>query len=257
MCLLVLAWHAHPRYRLIVAANRDEFHDRPAAPLGPWQDAPQIVGGRDLRAGGAWLAVTGRGRFGVVTNYRELVRTRRHAPSRGALIPAFLRTDRSPAAYLDELETDAPGYAGFSLLLADEDALWYASNRTDEFRRPLAQGIYGLSNHALDTPWPKLERVRERFGTHLAKADPDPARLFDMLADAEPAPAGAGPPTGLSPEWAHALSSPFVRHGSYGTRCSTVVLIRHDGATQIIERSFDSNGTLAAETELALNDTAS
>ncbi|MEZ5514848.1 MAG: NRDE family protein [Steroidobacteraceae bacterium] len=257
MCLLVLAWHSHPRYRLIVAANRDEFHDRPAAPLGPWQDSPQIVGGRDLRAGGAWLAVSNQGRFGVVTNYRELVRSRRSAPSRGALVPAFLQTGQSPVAYLDNLEIDAPGYAGFSLVLADDDALWYASNRTDEFRRPLLPGIYGLSNHALDTPWPKLERVRARFNSHLATAEPDAATLFEMLADAKPAPAGAGPVTGLSPEWAHALSSPFVRHGNYGTRCSTVVLISHDGDTQIFERRFDSTGSLAGETELALNDSTS
>src|SRR5688572_15013752 len=126
MCLLVLAWRCHPRYRLVVAANRDEFHARPAAPLAPWSDAADIIGGRDLQANGAWLALDVRGRFGSVTNFREFGRRRRSAPSRGGLIPAFLAQPNPPAKYLEGLETDAPGYAGFNLLLADEDSLWYA-----------------------------------------------------------------------------------------------------------------------------------
>src|SRR4051812_1685707 len=163
MCLLVLAWRCHPRYRLVVAANRDEFHERPAAGLAAWDDHPDIIGGRDLQARGAWLAVDRRGRFGIVTNFREFGRTRRSAPSRGGLIPAYLSGGRGPGQYFQALETDAPGYAGFNLLLADAGSLWYASNRADVFARELPPGIYGLSNEFLDTPWPKLVRVRARF----------------------------------------------------------------------------------------------
>src|SRR5882672_10659376 len=207
MCLLVLAWRCHPRYRLVVAANRDEFHDRPAAGLGPWEDIPGVVGGRDLQAHGAWFAVDERRRVGIVTNFREFGRRRRSAPSRGGLIPAFLAGTRAPAEYLQTLETDAPGYAGFNLLLADSASLWYASNRADEFGRELAPGIYGLSNEFLDTPWPKLVRVRKRF-TGLLQSDESAdrpafsAELFAMLADRETAPPDDVPPGDLSPEWA-------------------------------------------------------
>ena len=141
MCLLVLAWRIHPRFRLVVGANRDEFHARPAAPLAPWTDIEGIVGGRDLLANGAWFAVDARRRVGIVTNFREFGRRRRSAPSRGGLIPGYLSGDGAPEEYLRALETDAPGYAGFNLLLADHRSLWYASNRADLFARELPPGI--------------------------------------------------------------------------------------------------------------------
>src|SRR5688500_14833114 len=144
MCLLVLAWRSHPLYRLVVAANRDEFHERPAVPLAPWADTDGVVGGRDLTANGAWFAVDTRRRFGIVTNFRDFGRRRRSAPSRGGLIPGYLAGARTPAEYLQALETDAPGYAGFNLLLGDQNSLWYASNRADHFARELPPGIYGL-----------------------------------------------------------------------------------------------------------------
>jgi uncharacterized protein with NRDE domain len=257
MCLLVLAWRTHPRYRLVVAANRDEFHERPAAPLGPWEDAPGIFGGRDLQASGAWFAVDTRERCGIVTNFREFGRRRRSAPSRGALIPAYLTGTQTPADYLRALETDAPGYAGFNLLLADRGSLWYASNRADTFARELPPGIYGMSNEFLDTPWPKVVRVRERFTTLLATADPDEAGLvaglFEMLADRETAPAESLPEGDLSPEWARKLSAPFVVDPGYGTRCSTVVTISPSGSLRIAERRFGADGAGAGQTEHVLN----
>jgi uncharacterized protein with NRDE domain len=256
--LLVLAWRCHPRYRLVLAANRDEFHARPAAPLAPWDDAPGIIGGRDLQAGGAWLAVDRGGRVGVVTNFREFGRRRRSAPSRGGLIPAYLSGDRAPAAYFQSLETDAPGYAGFNLLLADAGSLWYGCNRADVFARELAPGIYGLSNEFLDTPWPKLVRVRARFRALLDSADGTDTRalstgLFGMLADREPAPPDEVPPGDLSPEWARTLSSPFVLDPTYGTRCSTVLTISDGGTLVITERRFGADGTQTSEAERALN----
>jgi uncharacterized protein with NRDE domain len=259
MCLLVLAWRAHPRYRLIVAANRDEFHARPTAPMAPWRDAPDILAGRDLSAQGTWLAVDRQRRFGIVTNFRDVQPRRPDAPSRGGLIPDWLTHTTPPARFLGQLEPDAQRYAGFNLLINDADSLWYASNRAPQFSRALAPGVYGLSNLLLDTPWPKLTRVREKFTAWLSEqtaapaADGAPSReasaaLFAMLADRTRAlpdpPQNARP---LAPEWVEILSSPFVLHPLFGTRCSTLVMIGHDGSLCVQERRFDAGGILTGE----------
>jgi uncharacterized protein with NRDE domain len=245
MCLLVLAWQTHPRYRLVVAANRDEFHERPAAAMAPWPAPESILAGRDLRAGGTWLGLDRARRFGVVTNFRDRQRPRRSAPSRGRLVPAYLAGADSAADYLAGLETDAPGYSGFSLLLADTTSLWYASNRAERFARALAPGVYGLSNELLDTPWPKLQRVRGSFGPWLARPESTAAQLFDLLNDRTPAPDAA------SAE--RALSAPFVLDATYGTRCSTVLLLEGSGAVYLAERRFDSRGEQSGQTEYELN----
>ncbi len=256
MCLLVLAWRTHPRHRLVIAANRDEYHARAAAPLAPWPDAPGVVGGRDLQAGGAWFAVDAQERVGIVTNFREFGRQRRGAPSRGGLIPAFLTGGAAAEEYLRGIETDAPGYAGFNLLLADRDTLWYASNRADRFARPLPPGVYGLSNEHLDTPWPKLVRVRARFealleSAHSERPEPLSAALFDMLADRTTVPPESLPPSDLAPEWARKLSAPFVLDPAYGTRCSTILTLGAE--SQIAERRFDAAGNSTGQTEHVLN----
>ncbi len=251
MCLLVMAWRVHPRYRLIVAANRDEFHARPTAPMGVWHESPDILAGRDLSAQGTWLAVDRRRRFGIVTNFRDVQARRPEAPSRGGLIPGWLRQGVAPAAYLARLDIGASRYAGFNLLLNDADSLYYASNRAPEFCKPLSPGVYGLSNLLLDTPWPKLTRVREEFQQWLAAqpatvaTSPEAASgpLFDMLADRTrslpEAPPGARP---LPAEWVEVLSSPFVVHPTFGTRCSTLVMIGYDGSLYVQERRFDPAG---------------
>jgi uncharacterized protein with NRDE domain len=258
VCLLVLAWRSHARYPLVIAANRDEFHARAAAPLAPWADIPGVTGGRDLKARGAWFAVAADHRIGIVTNFREFGRQRLGAPSRGGLIPAYLSAAISPGEYLKSLEADAPGYAGFNLLLADRNSLWYASNRADQFARELPPGIYGLSNEFLDTPWPKLVRVRARFTSLLESAEsaePEALtrNLFAMLADRETAPPETVPPGDLTPEWARKLSAPFVLDPAYGTRCSTVLTISGQGALRITERRFDSEGAPTGESEQVLN----
>jgi uncharacterized protein with NRDE domain len=257
MCLLVLAWRTHPRFPLVVAANRDEFHARAAAPLGNWDDVPGMIGGRDLQAGGAWFAVDARRRCGIVTNFREFGRRRRSAPSRGGLIPAYLAGAHAPGDFLQSIETDAPGYAGFNLLLADHESLWYASNRADQFARAMSPGIYGLSNEFLDTPWPKLLRVRTRFTQLMQAPGGDEtalvASLFEMLDDRAMTPDGPLSPGDLSPEWARKLSAPFVLDASFGTRCSTVLTISTDGALRIAERRFDADGKPSGETERVLN----
>jgi uncharacterized protein with NRDE domain len=254
VCLLVIAWQAHARYRLIVAANRDEFHERPAAPLHKWSEAPGILGGRDLQAGGAWLAIDSARRFGVVTNYRDLQRRAAGAPSRGRLIPDYLSQERGARDYLETLAPAADRYSGFNLLLTDGAGLWYASNRASPPFRALPPGIYGLSNHLLDTPWPKLARVRREFETSLETSPaPQAGDLMAMLADRAPAAAHEPlPETGLTPEWERVLSSPFVLHPVYGTRCSTVVLLESDGALTVRERRFDAAGAVTGETEVSL-----
>lgn len=302
MCLLVLAWNTHPRYRLVVAANRDEYHDRPAAALSRWLD-PDILAGRDLRAGGTWLGIDRRRRFGIVTNFRDRpteaapvtlpggrpVRQRRlrlrgygsqssprvlppartlgipprraalqhaapTAPSRGGLIPRYLAGTASPGDYLAALEPEASGYGGFNLLVADGESLWYASNRGAPFARALSPGVHGLSNERLDTPWPKLRRVRQGFEHWLrAGGGAEDGELFTLLADRSPAADGEElPSTGLAPEWERILSSPFVLHESYGTRCSTVLAIDPAGACYLAERRFDPSGACSGETQYRL-----
>jgi uncharacterized protein with NRDE domain len=253
MCLLVLAWRAHPRWRLIVAANRDEYHERPTAPLATWAERNDILAGQDLRAGGTWMGIDRRHRFGAVTNFRELQRPRRSAPSRGNLVPAFLSQEDSPEGFLTRLETDAPGYSGMNLLISDSDQLWYASNRLDRFAQPLPPGVYGLSNEFLDTPWPKLRRVRQRFETWLGTASADPvSELLALLDDREPASNGPSQ-SGVPAEWEKTLSAPFVIHPTYGTRSSTVLLLESAGHLMMAERRFDPTGAPTGQTEFHLN----
>lgn len=251
MCLLVLAWKTHPRYRLVIAANRDEFHDRPSAPLGWWLDEPDILAGRDLRGGGTWMGVSRSGRFGVVTNYRDLEPPpSADAPSRGELVTRFLLDDGSPESCLDDLRARAARYAGFSLLVGDSRELYYFTNRNGQAAIALAPGTYGLSNHLLDSPWPKLLRTRQALANLVAQDDLGPDSLFALLADREPALDEEIPDSGLPPDWERALSAPFVAHGTYGTRSSTLLLVEHDGRSTMHERRFDAAGKLTGATRL-------
>lgn len=253
MCLLVLAWESHPRYRLILAANRDEFHERPAAPLAWWPEDSRILAGRDLRSSGTWMGTTRSGRFGIVTNFRDLEQAPTGAPSRGELVTQFLSGAMPTPKYLDDLRDRAQRYAGFSLLVGGPRDLHYFSNRDGREARPLARGVYGLSNHHLDSPWPKLVRTRARLSDLLATDRVAPGPLFDLLADRAPADLDETPDTGLPPEWERALSSPFVLHERYGTRCSTILLVGHDGHTTVFERRFDASGVTTGATRIAFD----
>lgn len=250
MCLLVVAWRTHARYRLVVAANRDEFHDRPAAPLAWWPDDERVLAGRDLRAGGTWMGVTRTGRFGALTNFRDLESPSvAGAPSRGSLVPRFLAAGGDPGSYLDSLRSEASRYAGFNLLVGGTDTLHYYSNRGDDGPRELDPGVYGLSNHWLDSPWPKLVRTRHKFAAVLERAEIDIESLFGMLGDRAPEPQlGPADDDGLPDEWKRALSAPFVLHDRYGTRSSTVLLAAHDGSIAVHERRFDSSGARTGAT---------
>lgn len=238
MCLLVFSWQPEGPARLVLAGNRDEFHDRPAAPAHWWDDG--ALGGRDLRAGGAWLGAHRAGRFAVVTNYREPLEEGRGPRSRGELVTGFLGGAASPARFAAEVASRGRDYAGFNLLLGDFDSLVYVSNRG---RGPeaVAPGIHGLSNHLLDTPWPKLERTLARFGGLLADGA-GTAELLAMLGDRRPAADDELPDTGIGPEWERLLSAPFIVSPHYGTRCSTILRLREDRTMEFTERRFDSSG---------------
>ena len=246
MCLVVLAHRMHPRYRLVVAANRDEFHARDAAPLGWWTDRPGLLAGRDLVAGGTWLGAALDGRFATVTNFREFERSvGADAPSRGGLVPAFLAGAGTARDYLSEIGAEAGRYAGYSLLADDGSSLWYASNR-GHGPVELGAGVYGLANDRLDEPWPKVVAGRQHLAAAIAGEHVDAAGLFELLADDAPA---ADVDAGrLDADLARALSAVFVRHPLYGTRCSTVLLAGHDGRTVVAERRYDAAGRLTGAT---------
>jgi uncharacterized protein with NRDE domain len=240
MCLLVLAWQCQPDYELVLAGNRDEFHDRPATPAGWWPSAPHILAGRDEVAGGTWLGVSRSGRVAVVTNYREGANAEPAPRSRGALVTDFLDSDRRPAAWCADI--DGRQYAGFNLLTFGDGEACYLSNRAPS---PVAlrPGIHGLSNHRLDTPWPKLVRTRTAFEDHLRATVVDPAVLFSLLGDSSQADDDDLPESGVSRAWERILSAPFIVHPDYGTRASTVVIVSRDGDIYFEERRFDRSGT--------------
>ncbi|WP_020201579.1 MULTISPECIES: NRDE family protein [Cupriavidus] len=254
MCLILVAWQSHPDYALVVAGNRDEFYARPAAPVHWWEDAPQVLAGRDMAEvigePGTWMGLAGDGRFAALTNYRAPSEKRTDARSRGELVAGFLRGDSDPHAYLAGLAPRAGVYNGFNLLTCDLRELWWYSNRGSRGAaaqpQRLKAGLYGLSNALLDTPWPKVvsrvgalaETLAADTGQTGASAEP----YFDLLADTRQALDFELPRTGVTPEWERLLSSAFIRSPSYGTRASTVLRVRHDGRFELSERSFDANG---------------
>lgn len=242
MCLILFAHGVDSRYTLLIAANRDEFHVRPTAPAGYWPEQAHVLGGRDLEKGGSWLAVARDGRWAAVTNYRDP-----QAPpgvrSRGELVSRYLLQGGEPASYSVQLASRLDGYAPFNLLVGDGTEVIYVSNRAEPATAQVARGVHALSNHLLDTPWPKAVQTTRRLRSLLRDDETVlVAGLFEMLLDREPAPDHLLPSTGISPEWESALSAPFVVAPGYGTRASTVVLFRGNGSVYFEERSFAEGG---------------
>jgi len=251
MCVLALAWQAHPRWRLVLAGNRDEFHARPTASLARWADAPGVLAGRDLQSGGTWAGINDSGAMAVVTNVRDLSALKPRAPSRGALVAGFLRQDRPAAGAAAALVAQAAAYAPFNLLLADATGCAFVGNHPDARHEPLAPGIHGLSNgNDLQAPWPKTVRLMSALADWTARDDNDLDSLWSALADDQPATDAALPDTGIGLARERMLSPVFIRDTVYGTRASTVIAIDHDGQGWIRERRFGPNGVAQGETTL-------
>lgn len=238
MCLIVLAHRAHPRYRLIVAANRDEVYARPTAPAAWWEDEPDLLAGRDLRGGGTWMGITRGGRFAAITNVRDRVAVPPGTPSRGELVSGFLRGSASAGEYAREVTVRGRDRAGFNLLVSDGESLWYVTNRAADPVQ-LAPGVYAVSNAALDTPWPKVLRAKQAMNAALASADGDEwnAGLWSMLTDRVAAADHDLPDTGVGAARERVLSSPFIASDEYGTRASTLLTIDNGGEVRFTERT--------------------
>lgn len=235
MCLILVAWQAHPDYPWVIAANRDEFFARPTAAAGFWQEAPQVLAGRDLQAGGTWLGITRSGRFAALTNYRDPAQNRQ-LPSRGALVADFLTGSETPEDYLARIAASGINYNGYNLLLGDGQSLWWASNVTGETRL-LLPGIYGVSNGLLDTSWPKVDAGKTAL-TRAIDCLPDNQALFDLLQNDAIHPDEHLPSTGVPQEWERLLSAAFVKSPAYGTRSSTVLYQQHDGWLTFDEQTW-------------------
>ena len=234
MCVAVLAWTAHPRWRLVVAANRDEFHARPTAPLAQWDNG--VIAGRDLEAGGTWLGINNAGRFALVTNFRLPGYPKPGLASRGGLVVDWL---------LQRPDPDTTAMNPFHLLRVGPDGASHLSNQRGSVSHSLTPGLHGVSNGHFDQPWPKTQRLLGAVDDWLAASDDDPAGLFSGLGDE------TALPPGPDSEGTDAPFSPvFIRNPAYGTRCSTVVLVDQAGQGTIIERRFGADGETTGETAL-------
>lgn len=248
MCLIVFAWRPSHPTPLIVAANRDEFYARPTLPLARWPDAPQVYAGRDLEAGGTWMGISDDGRFAALTNIRDP-----NQPiglrSRGDLVARYLSGAQSLEDYLAEAAGRAAEYTGFNLLAGDARHLYYL-NSADPVPVRLEEGIYGVSNAGLNTPWPKLVKAKAALAGHLG--DPQPSTLLQLLHDPTPAAQAELPNTGVGLATEALLSSVFISSPNYGTRASTVLIVNADGSQRMIEHSFGPSGARLGQVELTL-----
>jgi uncharacterized protein with NRDE domain len=244
MCLIVLAWNVHPEWRLVVGANRDEFYDRPSEPAGWWRHAPEVFGGRDLRAGGTWLGAGVQGRFAAVTNVRDPPAQRASARSRGELPATFLEGSMPAREFARHAQILRGAYNPFNLVVGDGEELWFVNSRAQAPLR-LGAGIHGVSNAELDSAWPKVQRSKARFAEALGQLDPEPL-VFELLADRCLVPDEELPDTGVGLEWERVLSAPFIATERYGTRSSTFVA-QSDNRLRFVERSFEKGGAAGGE----------
>lgn len=250
MCLILLAYKYNKRYPLILAANRDEFYQRPTRPADHWEDQPDILAGRDLKGLGTWLGISSRGRLAAITNYRDPASINSAAPTRGLLVSDFLSGSDPAQTYLQRLSDNANRFNGFNLLLFDDTGLWYYSNRAADIIA-LKPGVHGLSNHLLNTRWPKINRGLAALENNLSETGGvDPDKLLLMLEDRRPAPDDALPHTGVGIEWERLLSPMFIHSETYGTRCSSVVLIDNSANITFIEKTHPHKGAQLSAPEI-------
>lgn len=239
MCIILFAYRSHPKYNLVLAANRDEYFARPTSRAAFWEDAPDLLAGRDLKRGGTWLGVTRQGRFSAVTNFRDSSSLKKDAPSRGFLVSDFLRSEQSPTEYVTTISSSSRYHNGFNLIAGDQGGLSYHSNRDSKIKE-LTPGVYGLSNHLLDTPWPKVKNGKDAL-SELVRQDNeiDPEAVFEILANRTKAEDEFLPQTGIGLEYERELSSIFISTAEYGTRSSTLLLIDLENKITFIERTYE------------------
>jgi uncharacterized protein with NRDE domain len=238
MCLIFLSLSHHPDYKFIIAANRDEFYQRKTSAAHFWDEHPHILGGRDLEANGTWMGVSKKGKISMVTNYRDLQNIKPQAPSRGQLVSDFLINGERPEEYLKKVSGNGSEYNGFNLLVGSLDEIFYYSNYKGSIER-IPQGLHGLSNHLLNTPWPKVSRGLEKVKKVISTHKVDPLQLFDVLCDSTTAPDHELPDTGVGLERERMLSSMFIKSPGYGTRCSTVVMLNKKNELYFSERVYN------------------
>jgi uncharacterized protein with NRDE domain len=237
----------HPKYRVVLAANRDEYYDRPTAPIAFYDDLSGVLGGRDLKHHGMWLGITRSGRFAAITNYRGPGPNITDAPSRGFLVRDFLNGNKSPDTYLEHVKSMGHQYNGFNLLVGDQSELYYYSNRGNHIKK-LKPGMYGLSNHLMDTPWPKITKGKSDLEKLLnGKKEIDPEDIFHILKDGSCPPDSMLPDTGVDLEWERILSPLFITSEVYGTRSSSIIFIEKKGGVTFLERTFIPDGGASKE----------
>ena len=254
MCLILCSIEQHAKYRLVLASNRDEFLDRPTRPAAPWTQHAGMVAGQDLKAGGTWFGVTPSGRFGAVTNYRDRTTEKEQAPSRGKLVLDFISSSNAPDQFLGELHATAELYSGYNVLVGDSEQLWWYSNIKKE-KELLSPGVHGLSNRFLNTPWPKVERGKEKLESLLKSDEIVVEHVFAMLKDETRAPDELLPDTGVGLDWERPLSSMFIRMPNYGTRCSSLLLMDYDGRITFVERTYPADGSPPFDTRFVKDTT--
>ena len=246
MCLITFAYNYHPNYPLVLVANRDEFHHRPTQAMHYWPDNPDILAGRDSHAGGTWLGLTRQGKVAALTNYREPDK-QKYPYSRGDLVKDFLNSDVDPIAFLSNLLCDAHMYAGFNLLIGNDTGLYYTTNRLEADKlhwRPLGPGLYGLCNHVLDTPWPKVQKAKQRLAEVLAGEQIHSRQLMPVMTDTHCPPDDELPDTGWGIEWERVLGPIKVDNTVYGTRSSCALLVDTQDRCQVVEHGFNRTGQL-------------
>ncbi len=251
MCLILIAIKQHPEFPLIIAGNRDEFYRRPTEKLTFWKDYPDILAGRDRQGGGTWLGVTRSGRIAALTNFRDPARMNDNAPSRGLLVRDYLAGVLSPEAFCRENRDDMNRCNGFNLVFGDLSALYHYSNRSEVLSR-IPDGLHGLSNHLLNTPWPKVEKGRKAMAAVLARPGPlDVESLFAVMQDTGKAPDKTLPDTGVGLDWERKLSPLFIMTDVYGTRSSSIITVDGQNRVAFSERTYtpDASGRLTVSTE--------
>ncbi|MEQ8470070.1 MAG: NRDE family protein [Marinoscillum sp.] len=240
MCLITFAWDVHPKYKLILTANRDEFYERPTTQAGFWAQDENILGGQDLKAGGSWMTISRKGHFAAVTNFRDLANIRADATSRGEIPTDFMSFSGTPEAFLQKLHAHSDDYNGFNVLLGNLNQLAHYSNYERKLN-VLKGGVYGLSNALLDTPWPKVELAKSKF-TQVIKGDFDLEDLIAIMADTQVAEENVLPDTGVTREMEKALSAMCIRMENYGTCCTTAITVDRHGEVNFAEKSYPVGG---------------